>query len=79
MKNVRCLLYDIYVGVSFLYRNDPTKLAKDLGCPYLTQEVVCKTKFDDYVKPPKEFDLDNEVIMVDDLEADCECGVCPVR
>ena len=69
----------IYVSVSFLYRNDPTKLVKDLGYPYLPQEVVCKTKFDDYVKQLKEFDLDNMGIMVDDSEDDCEGGVCPIR
>ena len=45
----------------------------------MPQEVVTKTTFDKYVKQLKEFDLDNEGIMVDDLEADCEGGVCPVR
>jgi len=68
-----------YVGVSFLYRNDPTESAKDLGYPYSLKEVVTKTTFDEYVKQLKEFDLDNEGIMVDDLEDDCEGGVCPVR
>ena len=43
------------------------------------QEVVSKTKFDEYVKQLKEFDLDNMGIMVDELEDDCEGGVCPVR
>ena len=71
--------WDSYVGVSFLYRNDPTKSAKDLGYPYLPQEVVSKKTFDEYVKQLKEFDLDNMGIMVDDLEDDCEGGACPVR
>ena len=71
--------WDSYVGVSFLYRNDPTNSAKDLGYPYLPLEVVTKTTFDEYVSQLKEFDLDNIGIMVDDLEDDCEGGVCPVR
>ena len=41
--------WDIYVGVSFLYRNDPTKTAKDLGYLYLPQEVVTKETYDKYV------------------------------
>jgi len=34
--------WDNYVAVSFLFRNDPTKTAKDLGYPYLPQEVASK-------------------------------------
>jgi len=71
--------WDSFVGTSFLYRNDPTKSAKDLGYPYLPQEVVTKTTFDEYVKQLKEFDLDDMCIMVDELDDDCEGGVCPVR
>lgn len=71
--------WDTYVGVSFLYRNDPTKSAKDLGYPYLPQEVTSKSKFDEYVKQLKEFDLDDKGIMVDELEDDCEGGACPIR
>ena len=38
-----------YVGVSFLFRNDPTKNAEDLGYAYLPQEVVTKEIYDAYV------------------------------
>ena len=34
--------WDIYVGVSFLYRADPSKTAADLGYLYLPQEVVTR-------------------------------------
>jgi ribonucleoside-triphosphate reductase len=43
--------WDTYVGVSFLFCNDPTKTAADLGYAYLPQEVVTKETYDDYVGP----------------------------
>ncbi len=42
--------------VSFLFRNDPTKNAEDLGYAYLPQEVVTKEAFDAYVAKLKEID-----------------------
>lgn len=42
--------WDSYVAVSFLFRNDPSKTAKDLGYPYLPQEVVTKDEYDSYVR-----------------------------
>ena len=41
--------WDCYVGVSFLFRNDPTKNAEDLGYAYLPQEVTTKEAYDAYV------------------------------
>ena len=71
--------WDIYVGVSFLFRNDPTKTAKDLGYLYLPQEVVTKEVYDEYVKGLASVDLNatnsHETINVDE----CVGGVCPVR
>lgn len=71
--------WDSYVAVSFLFRNDPTKTAADLGYPYLPQEVVTKEYFEAYIKTLKEVDLDQ--IAIDDsiLEDGCAGGVCPIR
>jgi ribonucleoside-triphosphate reductase len=72
------LNWDSYVGVSFIYRNDPTKTAADLGYPYLPQEVVSKEVFNIYVAGLKPVNLDASV--VDDMEdADCATGACPIR
>lgn len=70
--------WDSYVAVSFLFRNDPTKTAKDLGYPYLPQEVVTKEIYDEYVKQLKEIDLN---VQVDDsiLDDGCATGACPLR
>lgn len=73
--------WDSYVGVSFLFRNDPSKNAKDLGYAYLPQEVVTKAQFEEYANQlqPVEF---GQVVIQDDLIADlttCAGGACPVR
>lgn len=70
--------WDNYVGVSFLFRNDPTKTAADLGYLYLPQEVVTKTVFDEYVARIVPFELD-ETLVSDVLEDDCAGGACPIR
>ena len=71
--------WDDYVGVSFLFRNDPTKTAADLGYLYLPQEVVTKQVYDEYVARIVPFDLDDGSVS-DSLEDEsCPTGVCPVR
>jgi len=71
--------WDIYVGVSFLYRNDPTKTAKDLGYVYLPQEVVTKEVYDEYVDQLQPVDID-AANSFDELEdQECAGGACPVR
>lgn len=72
--------WDNYVAVSFLIRNDPSKTAKDLGYPYLPQEVVTKEEYEEYVKQLEPVNLDS-VNVVDDsiLESDCAGGSCPIR
>jgi ribonucleoside-triphosphate reductase len=71
--------WDCYVGVSFIFRNDPTKTAKDLGYQYLPQEVVTKEEYDAYVSTLKDVDLDAGNSH-DEMEDDgCDMGVCPVR
>ena len=42
--------WEHYVGVSFLYRMDPSKTAMDLGYLYLPQEVCTKEDYEEYVK-----------------------------
>jgi len=71
--------WDSYVAVSFLFRNDPTKTAMDLGYPYLPQEVVTKEIYEEYTKDLKPVYLDT--VTVDDsmLDSDCATGACPVR
>ena len=80
--------WDCYVGVSFLYRTDPTKTAKDLGYPYLPQEVVTKDAYEAYVKTLRplegDFSGQNELTegaddYVIDAGDECAGGVCPVR
>lgn len=70
--------WDNYVGVSFLFRNDPTKTAADLGYLYLPQEVVTKAVYDEYLTRIVPFELD-ETTVSDDLEDDCAGGACPIR
>lgn len=71
--------WDSYVGVSFLYRNDPTKNAKDLGYAYLPQEVVTKDVFEQYVSQLSEIDYSGIEFSDQELEAGCASGACPVR
>jgi len=74
--------WDDYVGVSFLFRTDPTKTAKDLGYLYLPQEVVSKQTYDEYVAHLLPIDLDktNDIDADLDMSAEaCIGGVCPVR
>lgn len=75
------LNWEHYVGVSFLYRADPSKSAKDLGYNYLPQEVVSKKTFDDYVKDLKPVDLSsvNDSLENEMESQECEGGHCPVR
>ncbi len=71
--------WDIYVGVSFLFRNDPTVSAKDLGYNYLPQEYVTKDKFFEYVQKLKPIDWSG-TNTGDEIENDeCVSGVCPIK
>ena len=73
--------WDIYVGVSFLYRADPSKTAADLGYLYLPQEVVTRERYEEYTRRLLHVDLGAEN-REGDLEIDsqeCSGGACPVR
>ncbi len=74
--------WDSYVGVSWGFRTDPTKTAKDFGAAYLPQEVVDAATFTEYTARLRPIDWAVELggaADIDDLEAACEGGVCPVR
>lgn len=71
--------WDCYVGVSFIFRNDPTKTARDLGYDYLPQEVVTKEEYESYVSGLSEVDLDAGNSHDDLEEEGCAGGVCPIR
>ncbi len=74
--------WESYVGVSFLFRNDPTKNAEDLGYAYLPQEVVTKQSFEDYLKELQPIDFDalcKKAVTQEITEAECVGGACPVR
>lgn len=71
--------WDSYVGVAFLYRNDPSKTAADLGYPYLPQEVVTKSQYDEYVKTLSPIDLDAANSFAELEDDECATGACPVR
>lgn len=68
-----------YVGVSFIYRNDPTKTAKDLGYQYLPQEVVTKEVLEEYQSQLKAVNLDGANSFEEIRDEECAMGVCPVK
>jgi ribonucleoside-triphosphate reductase len=71
--------WDSYVGASFIFRNDPTKNAEDLGYAYLPQEVVTRETFEEYASQVR--DIDYEGIELESLpqEESCLVGSCPVK
>lgn len=72
--------WDSYVGVSFIFRNDPTKNAEDLGYAYLPQEVVTQEAYEEYVSQLKEINYEGIEMRDEDLQEDgCLMGACPVR
>jgi ribonucleoside-triphosphate reductase len=71
--------WDCYVGVSFIYRTDPTKTAKDLGYLYLPQEVVDEVAYQEYVKTLGEVDLNNTNSFDEITDAECATGACPIK
>ena len=71
--------WDCYVGVSFIYRTDPTKTAKDLGYLYLPQEVVDEQTFRNYVQQLSPVSLENANSFDEIIGEDCATGACPIR
>jgi len=71
--------WDCYVGVSFIYRTDPTKTAKDLGYLYLPQEVVDERTYKDYAAQLRPVVLDDANSFDEIIGEDCSTGACPIR
>ncbi len=71
--------WDTYVGVSFLFRADPTKTAKDLGYLYLPQEVVTQQQYEEYVARLQPIELDKANNIDAELLDECASGACPIR
>lgn len=69
--------WDSYIGVSFLFRADPSKTAEDLGFPYLPQEVVTKEVYDEYVSVLRPLAVVASSETIDD--GGCSTGACPIR
>lgn len=72
--------WEHYVGVSFLYRTDPSMTAEDLGYLYLPQEVVTKEEYYAYASTLTEVHFDDmEDSLDNDMESqECVGGACPV-
>lgn len=70
--------WDSYVGVSFIFRNDPTKTAEDLGYPYLPQEVVDEETFKTYASQLLPINLE-DANSFEELDEACSTGACPIR
>lgn len=71
--------WDLYVGVSFLFRADPTLTAKDLGYLYLPQEVVSKEVFDEYASRIQPVVID-QANSFDEIQGEeCAGGACPIK
>jgi ribonucleoside-triphosphate reductase len=75
--------WDSYVAAAFLFRNDPTKTAKDLGFAYLPQVIVNRQEYDAYTANLKPVDIEGVesqgIFEVDSAVAECSGGACPVK
>lgn len=71
--------WDCYVGVSFLFRNDPTKNAEDLGYAYLPQEVVTKEIYEAYVAKLRDISYSGIEMRDEEVAEPCATGACPIR
>jgi ribonucleoside-triphosphate reductase len=71
--------WDCYVGVSFIYRTDPSKTAKDLGYLYLPQEVVDEHTYTTYVQDLLPVNLENANSFDEIMGEECATGACPIR
>lgn len=78
--------WDSYIGAAFVFRNDLSRSANDLGYPYLPQEVVTEKVYHDYLSTLKEFDLGRigDVSSFDlpldvTSQKDCPTGSCPIK
>jgi adenosylcobalamin-dependent ribonucleoside-triphosphate reductase len=71
--------WDDYVGVSFIYRTDPSKTAADLGYQYLPQEVVTEEVWNAYNDSLLPVDIDKYNSLEEIKDQECAGGVCPIK
>lgn len=71
--------WDCYVGVSFIYRADPTKTAKDLGYLYLPQEVVEESVYRNYIQDLLPINLEAANSFDEITDEGCSTGFCPIK
>ena len=71
--------WDVYVGVSFLPKNDPTISAQDLGFEYLPQQYVTKKKYYDYFNQLKDIIWDDTDTDEEFEDEPCAGGFCPPK
>jgi ribonucleoside-triphosphate reductase len=76
--------WDSYVATSFLFRNDPTKTAADLGYVYMPQECVTREEYEAYAATILPVSIEDEVkeagiYELDSAAEECATGACPVR
>ena len=71
--------WSCYVGVSFIYRTDPTKTAKDLGYLYLPQEVVTEEEFKAYESQLLPVNIENANSFNEIVDEECATGMCPIK
>lgn len=68
-----------YIATAFMRRINPLLRPEDVGQPYLPQEVVTQSKYDEYTSTLRQVDY-SVVQGVHDVEDDgCAKGGCPVR
>lgn len=71
--------WEHYVGVSFLYRQDPTKTAEDLGYLYMPQQVVTEADYRAYADTLLPVDLGAGAAAEIEDGGGCATGACPIR
>ncbi len=71
--------WSCYVGVSFIYRADPTKTAKDLGYLYLPQEVVDEQTYSKYVQQLLPVSIEALAGFDEIQDQECATGACPIK
>lgn len=68
-----------FIAVSFLLRCDPTKTARDLGHPYLPQEVQTPEVWSGYQRSLRAVDWSKVSGYYDLDSGECLTGVCPTK
>lgn len=69
-----------YIATAFMARVDPTKTARDLGHPYLPQEVVTEEAYREATAGLRAVDWDRFHVGMFELdEQGCSGGVCPIK